>query len=267
MARAAPMARRVAGPDPGSPPDGKARHRRHLRVSPTPRPVARPYGPRRKGTRSGAGRTAYRPVRRAETSGEEANISAMTGPFVAGHDRRPDHQGATRPMLIRTMPLVALIAGVLMFPSAGAAPAARDYEFRHENVLGTSLELCVRADAEEAARAAEARARRDRPARRVFSGYDAKSEFRRWQGTSAKPTKVSPELFEVLLASDRWREKTGGLRPPCAGPVGLWSRPPGSTAADRRRAGEGEGAHGPARLAARRRRGHGRASDLLPAEP
>ena len=37
-------------------------------------------------------------------------------------------------------------------------PGGRDYEFRHENVLGISLELCVRADTEEAARSAEARA-------------------------------------------------------------------------------------------------------------
>ena len=62
-------------------------------------------------------------------------------------------------MTIRTSPLVARIAGVLLCAlAAGAAPDARDYEFHYENVLGTSLELCVRADTEEAARAAEARA-------------------------------------------------------------------------------------------------------------
>jgi thiamine biosynthesis lipoprotein len=82
-------------------------------------------------------------------------------------------------------------------------------------VLGTSLELCVRADTEEAARSAEARAlgEIDRLAA-IFSGYDASSEFRRWQGTIDRPTKVSLELFELLHASDRWRERSGGAFDP-----------------------------------------------------
>ena len=174
-------------------------------------------------------------------------------------------------MTIRTSPSVARIAGVLLCAlAAGAAPAARDYEFRHENVLGTSLELCVRADTEEAARSAEARAlgEIDRLAA-VFSGYDASSEFRRWQATIDRPTKVSPELFELLRASDRWRERSGGAFDPRVQALTrtLVALRPARPAADRRRAGEGQGAHGPARLAARRRRGHGRAPDGLPAEP
>lgn len=106
-----------------------------------------------------------------------------------------------------------------------AAPAGQDYEFRHENVLGTSLELCVRADTEEAARAAEGRALAeiDRLAA-VFSG-DAASEFRRWQATLDTPTKVSPELFALLDASDRWRERSGGaFDPRVQALTELWSR-------------------------------------------
>ena len=61
-------------------------------------------------------------------------------------------------MTIRLSPFFAPIMVVLLCGLAtGAAPAARDFEFRHENVLGTSLELCVRADNEEAACLAEAR--------------------------------------------------------------------------------------------------------------
>ena len=61
-------------------------------------------------------------------------------------------------MPIRTSPFAARLGGLLLcLLVAGAAPAARDYEFHHENVLGTSLELCVRAHTEDAARAAEAR--------------------------------------------------------------------------------------------------------------
>jgi thiamine biosynthesis lipoprotein ApbE len=130
-------------------------------------------------------------------------------------------------MMIRTAPSVARIAAMLLCAlTTGAAPAAQDYEFRHENVLGTSLELCVRADAEEAAQAAEARALDaiDRLAA-VFSGYDPASEFRRWQGTLDTPTKVSPELFELLRASDRWRERSGGaFDPRVQALTELWSR-------------------------------------------
>ena len=88
-------------------------------------------------------------------------------------------------MTIRISPSVARFAGVLLYALvAGAARGGQDYEFRHENVLGTSLELCVRADTEHAARSAEAAALAeiDRLAL-VFSGYDAASEFCRWQTT------------------------------------------------------------------------------------
>ena len=97
-------------------------------------------------------------------------------------------------MTICTSPSAARIAGMMLCAlAAGAVPAARDYEFRHENVLGTSLELCVRADTEEAARSAEARAlgEIDRLAA-VFSGYDAASEFRRWQRTLDRSDKGLP---------------------------------------------------------------------------
>ena len=130
-------------------------------------------------------------------------------------------------MMIPISPTVTRIVGVLLCAlAAGAVPAARDYEFRHENVLGTSLELCVRADTEEAARSAEARVlgEIDRLAA-IFSGYDASSEFRRWQATVGKPTKVSPELFELLSASDRWREKSdGAFDPRVQALTELWSR-------------------------------------------
>ena len=130
-------------------------------------------------------------------------------------------------MTIPISPFVARVAGVLLCAlAAGAVPAARDYEFRHDNVLGTSLELCVRAENDEAARLAEARVlgEIDRLAA-VFSGYDAASEFRRWQATVGKPTKVSPELFELLGASDRWREQSdGAFDPRVQALTELWSR-------------------------------------------
>jgi thiamine biosynthesis lipoprotein ApbE len=131
--------------------------------------------------------------------------------------------------MIRTTRSLARAASTIALLCALANPAARaaqDYEFPHENVMGTSMELLVRADSEEAARAAEARAlgEIDRLAA-IFSGYDTSSEFRRWQATRGTPAKVSPELFELLAASDAWRERSGGAWDPRVQALtGLWSR-------------------------------------------
>jgi thiamine biosynthesis lipoprotein ApbE len=91
------------------------------------------------------------------------------------------------------------------------AVAADDYTFHHENVMGTSLELCVRADhAEDAVRAESAVLAEIDRLSTVFSGYDPSSEFRRWQAAPKAPLPISPELLEVLGASDRWRSLSGG---------------------------------------------------------
>ena len=92
-----------------------------------------------------------------------------------------------------------------------ATVAAEDYFFCHDNVMGTSLELGVRADDVAAAHRAEDRALReiDRLAA-IFSNHDPDSEFRRWQAAPAGPSRVSPELFELLAECDAWRERSGG---------------------------------------------------------
>ena len=114
------------------------------------------------------------------------------------------------------------LAGLLLSAlAAGATPAPRDYEFRHENVLGTSLELIVRADTEEAARLAEARVlgEIDRLAA-ILSGYDAASEFRRWQVIADRPVEGLPR---AVRAAPRQRPlaraERRGLRSPRPGPV------------------------------------------------
>ena len=120
--------------------------------------------------------------------------------------------------------------------------------------MGTSLELRVKADSLEAAKRAEDRVLReiDRLSA-IFSGYDPKSEFRRWQKTPRRPVPVSPELFEVLRASDRWRDATGGAFDPRVAALDpLWAscakrdRPPND-----RRDRRGEILIRPTRLAAR----------------
>ncbi len=118
--------------------------------------------------------------------------------------------------------LAALLCGV----GQNAVFSAEDFAFFHENVLGTSCELRVRADSEEYARCAEERvlSEVDRLAP-IFSGYDPTSEFSRWQATRDRPTRLSEELFEVLQASDAWRTRSDGAFDPRVEALSqLWSK-------------------------------------------
>jgi FAD:protein FMN transferase len=121
---------------------------------------------------------------------------------------------------------IAIVAFLLAaWPGLAGAWAAEDYFFCHDNVMGTSMELSVRAVDAPAARRAEARALReiDRLAA-IFSNHDPSSEFRRWQADPAGPTKVSAELFEILDRSDFWRERSGGAFDPRVQALSkLWS--------------------------------------------
>lgn len=130
--------------------------------------------------------------------------------------------------MTRTSSIFLCLVGASLWASGAvaAAPAVQDYAFFHENVLGTSLELHVRADSEEAARSAESRtlAEIDHLAA-ILSSYDVTSEFRRWQATREVPTKTSPELLDLLRASDRWRDASGGaFDPRVQALTDLWSR-------------------------------------------
>ncbi len=110
---------------------------------------------------------------------------------------------------------VCALATVLCGGGPVAVVAAEDFAFFHENVLGTSCELRVRADSKEAARCAEERVlcEVDRLTA-IFSGYDPASEFSRWQAAADRPTRVSEELLEVLQASDSWRTRSDGAFDP-----------------------------------------------------
>jgi len=89
--------------------------------------------------------------------------------------------------------------------------AAEDFAFYHENVLGTSLTLHVRCENDAAARRAEACVLGEIDSlAAIFSGYDRGSEFSRWQAAPKGPFPVSAPLYEVLLASETWRAKSGG---------------------------------------------------------
>jgi thiamine biosynthesis lipoprotein ApbE len=118
------------------------------------------------------------------------------------------------------------LAFVALIGAGRIAVASDDHVFYHENVMGTSLELRVLTESEPAARWAEARvlAEIDRLSK-VFSGYDPSSEFSRWMATSGVPTRVSPELFDLLRLSDEWRSRSGGAFDPRVEALSrLWSR-------------------------------------------
>jgi thiamine biosynthesis lipoprotein ApbE len=147
--------------------------------------------------------------------------AAMEIAAALGYHRRRSRRGRT-PMSRHRWEssgklawFVGLLLGVGGFHPTLAETAPRDFAFFHENVLGTSCELRVRADSEEAARRAEQRVLEevDRLAA-IFSSYDPTSEFTRWQATSGVPTRLSPELFEILQASDDWHTRSGGAFDP-----------------------------------------------------
>ncbi len=112
--------------------------------------------------------------------------------------------------MFRLCPLLVVLLGV-----GQSTPAAEDFAFFHENVMGTSLELRLQADSEAMARGAEegVLGEIERLAA-IFSGYDPQSEFSRWLRSDGTPVVVSAELFEVLQACDRWRIASGGAFDP-----------------------------------------------------
>ncbi|MEY4386814.1 MAG: hypothetical protein RLY20_2097, partial [Verrucomicrobiota bacterium] len=106
----------------------------------------------------------------------------------------------------------AFTALALLFAAALAPAQTPSVQvFRHENVLGTSLELKIAASSELAASQAEAvaLAEIDRVAK-VISTYDASSEYSRWFKTQNEPVKIAPELREVLARYDIWQARTDG---------------------------------------------------------
>ena len=85
------------------------------------------------------------------------------------------------------------------------------YVLHDEGVLGTSLELKVKARSEDAALRAEravlAEVQRES---KILSSYDPSSEFSRWFSTQGLAVPVSRELFDTLSLFDEWRARTNG---------------------------------------------------------
>ena len=126
-------------------------------------------------------------------------------------------------------PLAMLAQPIDMAAQTTAAHGEQEagtWTFHHEHVLGTSLEVKVRASSFADARRAEAAAlteidRQDG----ILSAWRGDSEFSRWAATRFEAVPVSPELFAVLAGFEHWRDRTGGaLDASAESAVRLWRR-------------------------------------------
>jgi FAD:protein FMN transferase len=104
---------------------------------------------------------------------------------------------------------------------------AQEYTFHHENVLGTSLEIRLRAHEETEACKAEKRILQevDRLSL-IYSHYDSSSEFSKFiQAEVGTPIVLSQELVEVLKRCDQWNEVSrGAFQPGVEGISRLWKQ-------------------------------------------
>lgn len=108
--------------------------------------------------------------------------------------------------VIFTFLIVAIAAAAFVVRQRPAT-----YTEHYELVLGTSMDVTLRASSNQAASRAET-AILDQIAHdsHILSSYDPSSEFSQWFRTQGVPTRVSPELITVLALFDRWRDDTQG---------------------------------------------------------
>lgn len=107
------------------------------------------------------------------------------------------------------------VMGTALALWTSSAPA-ETFTFHRERVLGTSLEVRVDADSSAAAERAEAVVLKEiERLSGILSVYDPASELSRWQRSGGgESVAISPELLEVLQASERWTRASGGAFQP-----------------------------------------------------
>jgi thiamine biosynthesis lipoprotein ApbE len=122
--------------------------------------------------------------------------------------------------------LIWALAGAAAFLWGNSAGAHQPYASRHENVLGTTLDLVIDAENYEVAEGAETTvlAEIDRLAA-ILSTWVETSEFSQWRRAPKIPAVVSPELFDVLELCDKWRIESAGAFNACAQSVcAVWKQ-------------------------------------------
>ncbi len=109
--------------------------------------------------------------------------------------------------IVTVLVLLIILTGAAIPPTKTTKLYISDFD----NVLGTSMQIKIAADAEQNAAKAEdvALAEIDR-LNKILSGYDTLSEFSIWMKADKKPIIISTELFEVLSLFDQWRIKSNG---------------------------------------------------------
>jgi thiamine biosynthesis lipoprotein ApbE len=114
--------------------------------------------------------------------------------------------------------ITSALAFAASLVSIGPPPAALEWRTSHyENVLGTSMDIKVRAASTTASTRAEDAAMAEiTRLKGILSGYDKTSEFSRWAKTQGEAVRVSPELLHVLALWDTWRARTDGALSPSA---------------------------------------------------
>ncbi len=124
-----------------------------------------------------------------------------------------------RPLLCFVAMILGCCGGVF-----SAEASERVFVFHREHILGTSLEVQVAAvDHEAARRAEEAAVAEIERLSKVFSSYDAGSELCRWEARPNESVVVSPELFAMLRACERWTAASrGAFHPGVEGLSRLW---------------------------------------------
>lgn len=117
--------------------------------------------------------------------------------------------------MARALKSVALLSAAVTAVQPALAmehhAASQAWTVHHENVLGTSLELTVRAASREQAERVEAAVLRSIDADNlVLSAWNRNSELNRWLRTRGEAVPVSPQLIEVLGMYEHWRAETDG---------------------------------------------------------
>ncbi len=110
------------------------------------------------------------------------------------------------------LPVKVALLFLCVGPSSGSVAQADDYQFHHENVLGTSFSLRVIADSPEVAAEAEGYALReiDRLSE-IYSGYSATSELANFiREPVGKKSRLSTELGNLLGRCEYWRKSSEG---------------------------------------------------------
>lgn len=130
-------------------------------------------------------------------------------------------------MIKKSLKRLSCVLWLLIALSCAALPHFKTsnlYISDYENVLGTSIEIKIVADAKQNAAEAEdaALAEVDR-LNKILSGHDSSSEFNQWMKADKKPIAVSPELYEVLSLFEQWRIRSNGALDTSAETIGkLW---------------------------------------------